>query len=46
MAHGDKYTEGGETFMEDHLNGTTWHVPDRSKPIVGKNGEWLDNEDV
>jgi len=30
--HGDRYQEGGEEYMVDHLNGVDWHVPRERDP--------------
>ncbi len=29
--HGDRYEEDGETYMNDHINGADYHVPDRRR---------------
>lgn len=36
------YEEEGEKYLEDTINGCDWHIPDRSEPIVGENGEWIE----
>lgn len=31
-------------WIDDHINGVTWHHPD-DKPVIGGNGNWLDDCD-
>lgn len=28
--------------MNDNINGTDWHVPDRDKEVINKDGSWND----
>lgn len=43
MEHGEKYQdENGQEFMNDNVNGTDWHIPDRDKEVVNKDGSWND----
>lgn len=34
--------EKGEEWLDDSINGVTWHIPDRSEDIIDKNGNWID----
>jgi len=29
FSHGSHFHDGGNEFMDDHVNGVDWHVPDR-----------------
>jgi hypothetical protein len=37
--------EEDNEFMEDMVNGETWHVPNRNKRIINDDESWNDSED-
>jgi uncharacterized protein (UPF0128 family) len=43
MKHGEHYEENGQEYMDDHINGVDWHIPDNSEPIINDDGSWNDN---
>lgn len=42
MRHGEHYEENGKEYINDHINGVDWHVPDRNEPITNDDGSWND----
>lgn len=31
-----------DNYMEDNVNGTEWHIPDKDKRVVNEDGSWND----
>ena len=44
MGHGEKFKENGHEYMEDYINGTNWHIPEKGD-VLDKNGNWKDDAD-
>jgi len=44
MEHGEHYIEDGKEYMNDHINGVDWHVPNKTELAVNEDGSWNDEE--
>lgn len=45
-SHGSRWNdEKGNEYMDDHINGVDWHLPDRSSSIINEDGSWNDEPD-